>query len=465
LVKLLLPVLLIALTLPSVAWSDSTVPADSLQTHWGLMPAPSDSTMTTYEKPGTPAWQVALLVPYYVVGVPLMAIDEVFKWGLQGLDDLGLFAATSQVVAGIRDPLGNYWLPEASIGDAKGLSIGIIGQRPDFPLPGWRTKGSLSTSTKKATSWSLGTITNFKQGSWFELGGGARELAQANYYGTGVGTTEEDRSVYSRDIGWIGVGWHQELNHGLELTLNAHYSTAEARQSRYEREHDIEDVHAGDLPYGYDMMSSGLSPGLQLGYDNTRETGRPDWGHRFLVFAQYFASTDDQKSEFWTNGVTLEHFVNLGRPQRTLAMKAWWTRQWDVGDDPIPFTRQLRNRGPYQLRGYSSTRFVARGMTGMTAEYRWPVWMLNEPEKSGVDAYIFGDVGQPFDEFDELAIDNLFWSAGFGFRVVNRESGFSVRIELATGMEGLQARLTTDQIFQFLKAGFHGGSEPIPVMR
>ena len=38
-------------------------------------------------------------------------------------------------------------------------------------------------------------------------------------------------------------------------------------------------------------------------------------------------------------------------------------------------------------------------------------------------------------------------------------------IELAGGREGLQVRLTTSQLFQYIKAGFHGGSEPIPFMR
>ena len=69
----------------------------------------------------------------------------------------------------------------------------------------------------------------------------------------------------------------------------------------------------------------------------------------------------------------------------------------------VPFTRLLRNRVPYQLRGYSSSRFLASGMIGGSAEYRWPVWVRHRRASTGLDAYLFTDAGQVFNRREEIA--------------------------------------------------------------
>ena len=111
------------------------------------MPARADSNTALPRPRPAPAWQTALRVPYHIVGVPLTMVDKAGKGLILGLDRLGVSRATEQVVGGVRDPLGNYWLPEVGYGDAQGWQFGAIGQRPDFPLPGMRTKlrGALST--------------------------------------------------------------------------------------------------------------------------------------------------------------------------------------------------------------------------------------------------------------------------------------------------------------------------------
>jgi hypothetical protein len=433
--------------------------------YWGPHPARADSNTVRPVQPGDPAWQTAVLVPYHIVGVPLTMLDKAGKGALSVLDRLGLFRATEQVVAGVKDPLGNYWLPDIGYGDAQGWRFGAQVRRPFFPLHGMITKFRFLASTTNAVYWALGAIMPLQERGWYELGGGSVVLPREKFYGTGYDTTDEDRSYYHRSTDWFGMGWRRPVSRYFSFEVLGHYSAVEASRSRYNQDQALEDVWADDLPFGYGETSAGLTGGLQLVADSSTEAGRPEEGTRLLVFTQFYEPTDSSDTRFWTSGVSLEQYLNLGYPQRNLALKGWYLREKPMARQSVPFTRLLRNRVPYQLRGYSSSRFLARGMVGGSVEYRWPVWTQNRPEQSGVDAYVFGDAGQPFDHSAEIALDNLFWSAGFGLRIINNRHDFVLRLELAGGEEGLQARLTTNQLFQFVKAGFYDGSDPIPVLR
>jgi hypothetical protein len=454
---------------PAVVLAADTSPvvahADSLAGYWGPRPARADSNTALPRAPEPAGWQKALLVPYTVVGWPLSALDAGAKATLVGLDRLGALAFTEQVVGGVRDPLGNYWMPNIDYDDAQGWQFGVVGQRPEFPLRGMRTRVEAGVSLRDATSWSAGTLAPLGPRSWLEFGGGSLLLVRTDYYGRGIGTVEDDRSYYQRDSDWIGAAVRRRVRGPVETMAVVHYSCQDARPTRYDRDEALEVIHGDDPPYGWEMASSGVTGALQLVLDTTTETGRPDEGGRVVMMAEHFTPTDNTDSRFWTVGASAELFTGLGRPQRNLALKAWWLRQYDTGRDPIPFTRLLRNRDPYHLRAYGSTRFHASGMVGVAAEYRWPVWTLNRPGQTGLDAYLLADVGQPYDHASELAVEHLFWSAGFGLRVVVGKGRYKVRAEVAVGDEGTQWRLASSQIFQFLKAGFHAGSEPVPMLR
>ncbi len=465
--------LLLALTAlaaaPCVAAAaTATAPADSTATGWGPLPAPTDSVTARAEPPPPlPAWKVALRVPSYVVGAPLWVVDQTLKQALLGLDRLGAFTVTEQILRGFRDPLGNYWLPDGSLGDREGLELGVVVQRPDTPLPGMRTKARVSISTRRAVLWSLGALAHLGERSWLELGGGSQIRPLADYWGRGLATPpdDDDPAVYHRDTDWGGVGWRRDLGPRLEFTAHAFYSAVDAEDSDYEADEALDRLFADDIPYGYALTSAGISGQLRLIYDDTDQTGRPAAGRRAIVLAQSFTATDGEDADHWTVGASLEQFVGLGLPQRTLALKAWWLRQIETGDRPVPFTRLLRNATPHQLRGYPTSRFHTTGLVGASVEYRWPVWTHNRPSRAGVDAYVFADGGQPHEHTGELAWRHVFWSGGAGLRAIDGQRGFTLRVEVGAGREGAQLRISGSQLFQDLKAGFFDGREPLPLVR
>jgi len=461
----LLGILCFLILVSPAAAAVEAAPGDTLRTNWGPVTVPADTARFRPEPIPTPAWKHVVRIPYYIGAVPVTIVDWTLRYTLVELDRLGLFATAETVVAGLRGPLGNYWLPTGSYGETRGLEYGIQAQRPFFPAPNWVTKFRIADSTRRASSWSLGTRSDLGSSEWFEVGGGGVRDSQLKYYGTGVGTDGESDSYYRRDLDWAGASWRHEWPRYLESKMAVYYSTVAARASRYEVDEALEVVFADDIPYGYDSTSAGMTVALKLGYDSTDSDGHPHHGLRTTVFAERFIETDDSQLMMWTWGASLERYFGLWLPQRTLALKAWWLQQDSLGGDSIPFTRLITNRDPYKLRGFGSHRFHAAGSTGLTAEYRWPFWIYNEPDGAGIDAYVFTDVGQPFDHSREVAMSNLLWSTGLGFRTIDNEGGFGVRAEIAWGDEGMHLRLTAKQVFQFIKAGFYDGSEPLPVLR
>jgi outer membrane protein assembly factor BamA len=96
-----------------------------------------------------------------------------------------------------------------------------------------------------------------------------------------------------------------------------------------------------------------------------------------------------------------------------------------------------------------------------TLEYRWPLWVARNPGSMGLDSYLFTDLGQVFGNAEEISLDHLTESYGFGIRVV-REDRFMARLEFAWSDEEFVLRFRADQIFQFSKGGLSHGRNPVP---
>jgi len=459
--------LLAALLLGAVPAARADVaPVDSSATltRWGPLPARSDSTEAVLEPLPTPWWATALSVPYHILGVPLTMVDQGIKGTFVTLDRLGALQFATDVVGGFRGPLETYWLPEFAVGDAEGVRYGLVGRRVTSLLGGTTLRLGLATSTRHANDMTLGALWQRDPSRWFEIGAGTRETAIESYYGLGVGTSQDGESHFERTTDWVGFSFRQDLG-APEFLLGALYSTADAQPAEFDTEESLEVVHAGDLPPGWNERSSGVGLVARLAYDTTDETGRPSRGVRLSGGAQTFLATDDSERRFTTVRLAAETFHGLFLPQRTLALKAFVLRQYEGSGGPIPFQRRLNNHTPDRLRGYRSARFYALGLIGGTVEYRWPVWARNRPSQMGVDAYIFTDVGQPFDHTDEIAWRNLLATPGVGVRVIDDLARFALRFEVAFSQEGPQLHLTASQVFQYIKTGFYDGTEPVPILR
>ncbi len=166
-------------------------------------------------------------------------------------------------------------------------------------------------------------------------------------------------------------------------------------------------------------------------------------------------------SEFLTYRADLQQFVELWYPNHVLALRALGSWISPINDSPVPFQRLMTNDDPDLMRGFNDFRWRDRGLVVFSAEYRWPLWVLEQPDAFGLDLYLLSDVGHVFSHPNRIDVDDLTYSYGFGIRLLSAK-GFVMRVEYARSDEGGVWRLRGDQIFQFARGGLFHGRDPVP---
>ena len=96
-------------------------------------------------------------------------------------------------------------------------------------------------------------------------------------------------------------------------------------------------------------------------------------------------------------------------------------------------------------------------------EYRWPVWVARDRDDTGLDAYLFSDVGQVYDNSAEISMDNVQLTGGFGLRVIDASRDLSARFEVGFSREGTVVILKFSQTLQYDKKGMLYGKNPTKV--
>jgi hypothetical protein len=249
----------------------------------------------------------------------------------------------------------------------------------------------------------------------------------------------------------------------VELELKTYFSQVEALESEYEIDQSLGKVHAGNLPYGYPGESNGWTWRLGLYRDNADQRGRPRNGGFQSLGVSLFEASDDSRLQYLTYHANLEKFFPLWHTDRTLALRGFFNRISNLGPTDVPFTRLVTFQRPDELRGFSSLRFYGMGSLGFTAEYRWPIWVARGRNDTGIDAYIFTDIGQVFDKTSEISIENIRGTGGLGLRLINSDRGFSARFELGLSEEQTIVRLKFSQTFQYDPKGILYGKNPTKV--
>jgi hypothetical protein len=297
-------------------------------------------------------------------------------------------------------------------------------------------------------------------GAELEIGGGYRLRANQHFYGLGATSEEDDEAIYLEETTHGGASVRRNLGGGFSAKGAALWSAVGARGSWRDHDPRLSEVFADRLPSGFRERSEGVTVALELEHDDAPEVMRPESGGVRRALIANFRDTAGDDLRFWTWRAELQQFVPLWFSKRALALRAFATKIEPEGDSAVPFQRLFTNDEPDLLRGYSDHRFRDLGIAAVTAEYRWPIWAIESSRGTGVDAYLFTDVGQVFDEVGAIG-DDLATSWGGGLRLGSFQ-GYVGRIEIAHGDEGNQLRLRFDQVFQYDKGGFLRGRHPVP---
>jgi hypothetical protein len=277
------------------------------------------------------------------------------------------------------------------------------------------------------------------------------------------------------ETGWGGVTYERRFGPGFAWKTGALYSSVSAIGAEETDEPPLSEGFAAELaageeagrPFsGYRDRSEGTTVLLELSHDDTPVNGRPwvgrpERGGLRRAKVAWFQAKGASRAEFLTWRGELQQFLPLWYSKRALALRAVGSWIDDLGDDPVPFQRLFTNDDPDLFRGFPDDRFRDRGLAALSAEYRWPIWARTHADDLGLDAYLFGDWGQVFEEPDDVALDDLRASWGGGLRAVAFGS-FLGRLEYGRSDEGWEFRMRADQIFQFSRGGLYVGRDPVP---
>lgn len=430
------------------------------RTYWGPVPARADSVIVPIVQPPRTWWETGLLVPYHLAGFPFRVLDTVVQETVEGLDDLGFFALPPAPYPGLHLPPDLYLMPNFKVEGGEGFSVGGDLTAPDIAGPGSLAFLKGTRSTRGGTGLGGGVLAFPFPGWEFQTGGGRETSLVARYYGQGSWTTTGDLSYYRRRTTWGGVELFHPTGGALSYDFHLVFSRVEADPTRYHTDLALAVVHSDPVPEGFGSESNGWRVRLGMNRDTTGQTGRPQHGLFQTAAVGFFTATDGTDLRHLTYHLDTEAFIPLWHTQRTLAVRWFYNRIHNVSSGAVPFTRMVTFQRPDELRGFRSRRFYGLGAMGMTAEYRWPLWVARGRDDTGMDAYVFSDAGQVFDRTADIALENVRITGGIGLRLVDAKRNLAARVELGWSDEEPVWRLKFSQNFQYEKRGLVHGEDP-----
>lgn len=443
---------LCALSWPAAATLSAAATPDSTQTgtgmsYWGPIPPPTDSTRAAYQERGRAAWEWPLIVPYSVINVPLRGLRH-------GTGALVRFAERKNFFQYIHIiPVPRGFVPSGTYGSESGFSFGINYYQlfdDDTPL---RLRAQYST--RHWQKYTGGVIFNREGTTQFHVGAGYEYRPNVRFFGIGPHTSVGDLTFYKDERSWAGALLRRHFNARWGGALGAVWSSVAARAPSAGNSPALTDSFPA--PSGYGSRSDGAMLRAALFHSGAPNEGNPERGTVLLATVGLFVSTSDDVS-FLAYRFEAQQFLPLWHSRRAFAIRGYLNYLDDRGDDPLPFQRMFINEIPDQFRGYTSGRWRDVGITGLTAEYRFPLLADRDEGGFGIDTALFTDVGQVFSEFEDIRGDNLTASYGFGFRA-HMAKTFAGTVEFAWSEEGFQFRISTKQMFQYSRDVLFNGRE------
>jgi len=434
----------LALTAPAFAAPSARASA------WGELPAPSDSTTAAFKNRGKSPWEWPLYVPYAAINYPLRWIREGVGQGVIWADRKDLLRHINIV------PVPKGVVPSIAYNQQEGLALGLNLYLPlgDDANPS-RIRGMYST--QRWQKYTAGAIFN-KDGKWsMQVGVGYRLRPNLEFYGVGPGTSEDGLAYYKDERAWAGLNVRRRLTEHNYFALAGVYSTIDARQPDHGFYPSLRELYGTSVP-GYGQRSDGVMARIAWFFASTRKEGNPDRGTVAGVTVGGFVATDKDDISFTAYRFELQQFVPLWHSNRALALRGYFNFIDDTGSQPIPFQRMFINEVPDMFRGFDSGRWRDLGITGVNIEYRFPFAADRKDGGFGIDTVLLADIGQVFSEKAEIAVDNLTYSYGFGFRAFM--NGLYIgTAEFVWGDGGIQFRLSTKQLFQYSRNVLFQGRE------
>jgi len=290
----------------------------------------------------------------------------------------------------------------------------------------WEIKGLYSIKNYKL--FEVGTRTPWNaSGRWMAgLRAGWRDAPQIGYYGTGPGTSADDRANFRIKQGY-GVG--------TVAFRPSRWTRLEAEVAYEDYRNEEGTGRAPSIETRYNPISA---PGLfaNLKYIHTEGTAAIDWrvspdytrtgGYYGVKFVDY-SDRDKTYSFQRLDGELIQHLPIL-RETWVLSFRGRMQTTLD-DDDNVPYYLLPYLGSGSTLRGYPTARFRDKHSLLTSAEFRWI------PSRLALDMAFFYDAGKVTSRREDLDFNDLKTNWGIGARF-HGPSATPLRIEVARGSEG-----------------------------
>jgi outer membrane protein assembly factor BamA len=289
----------------------------------------------------------------------------------------------------------------------------------------------------------------------YKLGLSARELAnrrlfltfeftqnnapQEDFFGLGSGSSTDDRTNFRLETtqyaGTAGVRPFMKLEvgaHGGVLNTNVGHGTDKMFGS-------VEEVFGSDAAPGLERQPHYGFAGAFVKLDSRDQPGNPRSGGLYRVEGTYFNDRTQGSYSFRRVTAEVQQYIPFFNERRVIAFRGKFEANDSNSGQQIPFFMMPTLGGSEDLRGYREFRFRDKDLLVMNLEYRWEAF-------SGLDLAVFGDAGNVYSNTNQIKLDKLKTSYGFGFRF-NTERSVFWRIDIGFSPDGVRPFVKFNHVF------------------
>ncbi|MEH6658408.1 BamA/TamA family outer membrane protein [Leeuwenhoekiella marinoflava] len=277
------------------------------------------------------------------------------------------------------------------------------------------------------------------QDKWFFLGDLDFEQFPLKYYGIGNEVPKENIALV--DATQIRIKERVLRNVAKNFYVGLETDFRSLSNVTFKSPEEEEPLANFDLPFGAEGTTS-FGMGLGLVYDE-RHNVLNERDAFFSEFA-YINYNPFWKSDVKYQIITTDNrfFKKIGKND---VLAAQLLGEFNFGGD-VPFNQLSYMGGENMMRGYFKGRFRDRNQLAAQIEYRFLPLKLGFTNRIG--ATVFTGIGEVFDGFDEIKMNNLKWSAGAGARfLLFQKKDIYLRFDYAFTRDGNNFYLSIGEAF------------------
>jgi len=262
---------------------------------------------------------------------------------------------------------------------------------------------------------------------------------QISFFGLGPGSSYKDATnyLYRQVSGEVVAGY--EFSQWFAAGIKSGYLDIEAGPGTSEEEPSIEEKFDDSTAPGIGSRHQyfRLTAAAFINYQDN--VNNPHAGGIVGIFYTRVEQTDGNDFDYEWWAVDTRHFIPLGSPQRTLAVRLAASTVRALPGARVPFYLMPSLGGTQALRSFEPFRFRDSKLAYGSVEYRW------EPAPA-VQFALFYDTGKAYGLDQSLTLKNFMHSWGFGVRFRTART-VVVRIDIAFGQEGNRVNLRSGEAF------------------